>query len=64
MISRRRCAQFGLILACFTLFTMLTVLFFGSYEFTPSQNRVGTVAKVARDKENTTPHIDVASMAK
>jgi len=43
---------------------MLTVLFFGSYEFKPGQNRVGTVAKMAHDKENATPRINVAAMTK
>ena len=63
-MSKRRFAQFGLLSACLTLFTMLTVLFFGSYEFQPGQNRVGTVAKMAHDKENATPRINVAAMTK
>jgi hypothetical protein len=64
MVSKRRCAQLGLISACLTLFTMLTVLFFGSYEFRNGQHRIGTAAHMPHDKDSATPHINVASVAK
>ena len=63
MISQRRCAQFGLLSACFTLVIMLAILFCGSYEATPGQYRIGTIAKETGRNE-TSANVKIAAMNK
>ena len=64
MISQRRCAQFGLISACLTLVTMLTILFRGSYEAASGQHRFGVIANGSHDPENSAANVKVAAMGK
>lgn len=64
MVSQRRCAQLGLFFACFTLVTMLIVLFFGSYESASEGNRVGAAVKVAQDGESAISTAKMTAMSK
>jgi hypothetical protein len=64
MVSQRRCAQFGLILACLTLATMLTILFFGSYGDARGERRFGTIAQRGEGNGTSSGNVKMAAVSK